>query len=187
MSNREDWFAVSSFLYSGISSKISLCKDFPRLATPQNLKELEDAIKIYSKNCITSGKYLQEEYQSLSESLVKQSMEDKYKREPPQENILARTIENYRKQERFDPQQLKQIEIGLQKEIDVSKYADPSYDVDQMLEIRWGLEDGADVNSYTDPELNPREMERKRLNMNWGSKVSEEVEVEVKDEYDMEI
>ncbi|SHH09595.1 hypothetical protein [Desulfosporosinus lacus] len=183
MSNREDWFAVSSFLYSGISSKISFCKDFPTLATPENLKELEDAINIYSKNCMTSVKYLREDY----ERLVKQSMEVEYKREASQENILARTIEDYRKQERFDPQQLKQIEIGLEKGIDVSKYADPSYDVDQMLEIRWGLEDGVDVNSYADPKLTPREMERKRLNMNWGSKVSEEVEVEVKDEYDMEI
>ncbi|HBV88465.1 MAG TPA: hypothetical protein DEF42_17920 [Desulfosporosinus sp.] len=136
MSNKEDWFAVSSFLYSGISSKISLCKDFPRLATPKNLKELEDAIKIYSKNCITSGKHLREEYQALCESLLKQSMENGNKRELPQENILARTIEDYRKQERFDPQQLKQIEIGLQKGIDVSKYVDPCYDGDQMLEIR---------------------------------------------------
>ena len=180
MSNRKDWFAVSSFLYSGISSKINFCKDFPTLATPENLKELEDAIKIYSKNCMTSVKYLREDY----ERLVKQSMEAEYKREASQEYTLARTIEDYRKQERFDPQQLKQIEIGLEKGIDVSKYADPSYDVNQMLEIRWGLEDGVDVNSYADPELTSREMEVKRLNMILSSKAIEEV---VEDEYDQEI
>lgn len=179
MSDRKDWFAVSSFLYSGISSKINFCKDFPRLATPENLKELEDAINVYSKNCMSSVKYLRRDY----ESLVKQPIEVEYKREASQENILARTIEDYRKQERFDSQQLKQIEIGLEKGIDVSKYADPCYDVDQMLEIRWGLEDGVDVNAYTDPELNAREMERKRLNMIRGSKYSEQVE----DEYNLEV
>ncbi|KUO71671.1 MAG: hypothetical protein APF81_22805 [Desulfosporosinus sp. BRH_c37] len=179
MSNK-DWFAVSSFLYSGISSKISFCKDFPRFATSENLKELEDAIKIYSKNCIVSGKFLLEEYQALCEGLEVH----RDKSETHQENIQRKSIEDYRKQERFDPQQLRQIEIGLRKGIDVSKYADPSYDVEQMQEILWGLEDGVDVNSYADQELSSREMAGRRLNMIWSSKVSEEV---VEDEYDQEV
>ncbi|MCO5386996.1 MAG: hypothetical protein NHB14_15820 [Desulfosporosinus sp.] len=182
MSNEEDWSAVTLFLYSGILSKICLWKAFPRLVTPENLKELEDVIKIFSKNCFTS-KSLREEYQTLCESLLKQSMENGNKRELPKENILARTIEDYKKQECFNSKQLMQIEIGLRKGIDVSKYAVPSYDVEQMQEILWGLEDGVDVNSYANPELSPREMAGRRLNMVWGGEVSGEEE----DEYNQEI
>ncbi|MDO0824055.1 hypothetical protein [Desulfosporosinus nitroreducens] len=175
----DDWFAVSSFLYSGITQKLSFYKDYPKYATPREMKELEDALGIYLKNCIGSGKFLVEEYQALGRSL-----------RVHQENILkaARTIEDYRKLERFNPRQLCQIDIGLKKGIDVSKYADPSYKVEQMQEIRWGLEDGVDVNSYTDPELSPSEMERRRLNLICISKTgSNEVGKEVEDEYDVEI
>ncbi|WP_298203091.1 hypothetical protein [Desulfosporosinus sp.] len=169
------WFAVSYFLYSGILQKLSFYKESPEYVTPKELTELEDAIEVYSKNCIVNGKSLVEDYQVLCGS-IKVHEENTLK--------IARTTEDYIKQERFDPQQLKQIEIGLEKRIDVSKYADPSYNVDQMQEIRWGLEDGLNVNSYADPELNPREMERRRLNTICSSKVSEEV---VEDEYDQEI
>ena len=45
----------------------------------------------------------------------------------------------------FNWRQINEIELGLEKKLDVSKYADPKFNDDQMREIRFGLEQGLDV------------------------------------------
>ncbi len=65
----------------------------------------------------------------------------------------------------FDDNQIKQIRIGLENNLDVSKYADPKYDADQMKQIRFGLFENLDVSKYADPKYNSIEMEQLRLEL----------------------
>lgn len=53
----------------------------------------------------------------------------------------------------YDYKQIKQIEIGLEKDLDVSIYANPEFSSEQMEMIRTGLEDGVDASKYANPEL----------------------------------
>ena len=53
----------------------------------------------------------------------------------------------------YDFYQIKQIEIGLEKDLDVSLYTNPKFSSEQMEMIRIGLEDGVDASKYANPEL----------------------------------
>jgi len=72
----EEWSKVSDFLYSGISEKIKFYQNFPRFATPKNLEDLGEAIKIYSEKCILSSKFLKDDYQVLCENLKQRTFEE---------------------------------------------------------------------------------------------------------------
>ena len=45
----------------------------------------------------------------------------------------------------FNDLQLKQIQLGLKEDLDISKYADPKFDWLQMSEIRLGLKEDLDI------------------------------------------
>ncbi len=60
--------------------------------------------------------------------------------------------------DKFSETQQDQIQLGLDKGLDVSVYADPKFEASQMEQIRWGLEDGLDVNKYMDPKYNGEQM-----------------------------
>lgn len=72
----------------------------------------------------------------------------------------------------FDTQQMYQIQIGLNKELDVSAYADPKFDAYQMFEIRYGLEDGLDITKYADPKFNDNQMREIRFGLKQGLDVT---------------
>ena len=54
----------------------------------------------------------------------------------------------------FKENQKEQIELGLEKDLDVSIYTKPEYNYEQMSEIRLGLEKGLNVSIYSKPEFN---------------------------------
>ena len=51
---------------------------------------------------------------------------------------------------KYNTGQMRQIEMGLEEGLDVSKYADPKYDFSQMYQIRIGLKRGLDVSVYAE-------------------------------------
>lgn len=53
----------------------------------------------------------------------------------------------------YDCEQIKQIEIGLEKDVDVTIYANPKFSSEQMEMIRIGLEEGLEASKYANPEL----------------------------------
>ncbi|MBO5071679.1 MAG: DUF1738 domain-containing protein [Eubacterium sp.] len=65
---------------------------------------------------------------------------------------------------KFNGDQMSAIRNGLELEVDVSKYADPKYDFEQMMQIHFGLEFGVDVSVYAEPKFNADQMREIR----WG-------------------
>ena len=59
----------------------------------------------------------------------------------------------------------KEITTGIQKRLEVEKYADPSFSYRQMLQIRQGLEKGINVSSYCSASTTEAEMRRIRLEL----------------------
>lgn len=53
----------------------------------------------------------------------------------------------------FNEKQLQQIQFGIEKNLDVSIYANPEYNSDQMEVIRLGLAWGLDVSKYANPKF----------------------------------
>ena len=53
-----------------------------------------------------------------------------------------------------------EIRYGVERGLDVTKYANPLLDCGQMSTIRKGLEDGVDVSLYNDPKYSMVEMEQ---------------------------
>ena len=53
----------------------------------------------------------------------------------------------------FNPQQLRQIEDGLNQGIDITDYVDPSFDWMQMEQVKLGLIEGLDVTIYADVKI----------------------------------
>lgn len=53
----------------------------------------------------------------------------------------------------FGSEQLYEMGQGIEKSIDITKYADPKFNYDQMREIKHGLEAGLDVTKYADPKF----------------------------------
>lgn len=68
-------------------------------------------------------------------------------------------------QEGYDPEQLQEIRIALEKGIDIIPYLDINYRGSAIDEIRKGLESGIDVSIYTDAEYNWRQMHEIRLGL----------------------
>lgn len=58
----------------------------------------------------------------------------------------------------FDQNQLRAIQYGLERGVNVGPYANPEFHWAQMVEIRRGLEYGLDVTQYAKPELKYGEM-----------------------------
>ena len=54
------------------------------------------------------------------------------------------------------------IRRGLEKNVDVSIYANLNYEENQMLQILYGLEKNLDVSCYAKPEYTWQKMERIR-------------------------
>ena len=65
----------------------------------------------------------------------------------------------------FNKEQKFQIEVGLQKNLDVSWYAKPEYHWLKMQIIRMGLEKGLSVSIYAKPDYNAFQMEQLRLGL----------------------
>ncbi|MGZ9428420.1 Mbov_0400 family ICE element protein [Mycoplasma sp. 1012] len=63
----------------------------------------------------------------------------------------------------FNCFQMEQIRLGLEKNLDISLYANPIYDNWQMKEIREGLLSNIDVLKYADPKNSSEEMKNIRL------------------------
>ena len=74
------------------------------------------------------------------------------------DKMNEKEIEQEMKKYKCNYLQMKEIRLGLESGIDVTKYADPQFDFDQMREIRTGLEDGLDVSKYADPKFGFMEM-----------------------------
>lgn len=58
----------------------------------------------------------------------------------------------------YNEEQYEQIMSGVEKELDVSVYADPKYSADQMNEIRLGLLRNLDVSIYAVPQYDAEQM-----------------------------
>jgi len=77
-------------------------------------------------------------------------------------------IENLVKTEwfnQFDKQQKEEILTGLEKNLNVSIYANPDFNESQMFEIRAGLKENLDVLLYAKPEFDWKQMEQIRLDL----------------------
>ena len=85
-------------------------------------------------------------------------------------------IEKY-KEMGFNKEQLNQIEIGLEKELNVGLYANPKFNWLQMMQIRFGLEDKLDVSLYANPEFDENQMEEIRLGLMKGLDVSQYADI----------
>ena len=53
----------------------------------------------------------------------------------------------------FNEKQIREIEAGIDLNLDVSLYAFTCFDADQMYQIRRGLEEGINVFEYLDPSI----------------------------------
>ena len=63
----------------------------------------------------------------------------------------------------FNEDQIDQLQLGFEKNLDVSIYAKPEFSKSQMYLIRKGLEDGSDVSSYANPKLSWTKMKEIRI------------------------
>ena len=61
--------------------------------------------------------------------------------------------------------QMQQIRLGLQDNLPVEKYANPSFDWLQMEQIRMGLKDRIDISKYAKPEISFDRMQQIRLSL----------------------
>ena len=76
-------------------------------------------------------------------------------------------VSHYAKKE-FLAIQMHQIRLGLEENLAVAKYAKPEYDWFQMEEIREGLKAGLDVSKYADPKLSYEVMRQVRKGLAQG-------------------
>lgn len=72
----------------------------------------------------------------------------------------------------FDSAQMREIRIGLEEKLNVAQYAIPSFDSFQMEEIRTGLEKGLDVSVYADFRYNVFQMIKIKEGLETGLDVS---------------
>lgn len=75
---------------------------------------------------------------------------------------LAKMNEEILNDNRFDEKQKQALLEGVENGLDISVYANPSYDSYQMNEIRWGLEKNLDVTQYATTKYNWRQMSQIR-------------------------
>ena len=76
-------------------------------------------------------------------------------------------VSHYAKKE-FLAIQMHQIRLGLEEKLPVAKYANPEYDWFQMEEIREGLKKKLDVSKYADPKLSYEVMREVRKGLERG-------------------
>ena len=65
----------------------------------------------------------------------------------------------------LNKEQMKEVEIGKLKGLDVSRYDNPFFDENQMREIRLGLENGIDLRLYVDEDYSVEQMREIRLGL----------------------
>lgn len=58
----------------------------------------------------------------------------------------------------FNDRQIKELQLGKQKRLDIRVYANPSLSAEQMHELREGMEKGINVRSFAFPEYTPDAM-----------------------------
>ena len=75
--------------------------------------------------------------------------------------------------EQFDEAQQREIERGIESQVDILVYAKTDYDSFQMFEIRIGLQEDLDVSYYTNPDFDPTEMNIIRTGLRKGLDVSQ--------------
>ena len=92
-------------------------------------------------------------------------------------NRIKEKLREYEENDYFDPEQIFQIEEGLEANLDVSIYADSRFSHEQMREIKLGLEAVVDVNSYADSFIWEKEMRDIRLGLEKEKQVDEEIEL----------
>lgn len=68
-------------------------------------------------------------------------------------NISVDALMRMYEQQDFDEMQLNEISIGLERNVNVSIYADRAYHWGQMQMIRCGLERNLDISKYADPRV----------------------------------
>ncbi len=68
----------------------------------------------------------------------------------------------------YNTPQMREIETGYLKRLDITQYNDPRFSSDQMKQIRLGLEEGLDVSKFAHPWIEPYYMEKIRQNMKKG-------------------
>ncbi|WP_276798719.1 JAB domain-containing protein, partial [Fusobacterium gonidiaformans] len=73
---------------------------------------------------------------------------------------------------KFNDLQLEQTRLGLEEDLDISKYADPKFSSHQMDEIQYGLSEELDISKYADPKFNSMQMSQIRLGLKKGLDVS---------------
>ena len=73
---------------------------------------------------------------------------------------------------KFSKFQMREIRKGLESGVDVSVYASKKYHTLQMEQIRKGLESGVDVSAYTDPKFEDNQMYEIRKGLENGVDVS---------------
>lgn len=72
----------------------------------------------------------------------------------------------------FTPEQWREIENGMKRNLDVTVYAKPEYNAGQMKEIRIGLDKGTDVESFLNPDFSDKQMREIRRGVEAGFDVS---------------
>lgn len=75
---------------------------------------------------------------------------------------------SYYAQKEFLAIQMHQIRLGLEENLAVGKYAKPEFDWFQMEEIREGLKAGVDVSKYADPKLSHEIMRQIKKGLTQG-------------------
>ena len=80
-------------------------------------------------------------------------------------------VSHYAKKE-FLAIQMRQIRLGLEENLAVSKYAKPEFDWFQMEEIRTGLKEGVNVSKYADPNISYEIMRQIRKGLTQGVELS---------------
>lgn len=108
-----------------------------------------------------------------------ENMREKYQKEgfsPDQIDEIELGIEKglkvaYYAKKEFMAIQMHQIRLGLEEKLPVAKYANPEYDWFQMEEIREGLKKGLDVSKYADPKLSYEMMREVRKGLAQGVEV----------------
>lgn len=72
----------------------------------------------------------------------------------------------------FAPEQWREIENGMKRNLDVTVYAKPEYNAGQMKEIRIGLDKGTDVESFLNSDFSDKQMREIRRGVEAGFDVS---------------
>ena len=67
-----------------------------------------------------------------------------------QNKIYSKLLSKFK----FNVAQKNQIKEGIEKNLDISWYANPEFNKDQMVQIRLGLEEKLDVSIYAKTEFN---------------------------------